>query len=440
MRAVPLKGARTPSSGRAPKTAPRPRRARRDSSLDGPSAGRAGLRAAQKGAETQPVAFALFDTPVGRCAIAWRGTHVVELHLPEGGDALSRARMLERFPGAEEGRPPRAVQRAIERVQALLRGERVELGEIDLDLDGVPPFHRRVYELARTIPPGVTIGYGELAERLGAPGAARAVGQALRRNPCAILVPCHRVLAAGGKVGGFTAAGGTATKLRLLELERGASQSQGPLFDGATALPFDPVAAVAHLRKADRELAKLIRAVGPLRMRLQSAPSVFAALTEAIIHQQLTARAAGTIHGRLRALFPRVADGPTPQQILRAADEELLAVGLSRAKLLSLRDLAERTKRKEIPTLEELGALDDEEIIERLTIVRGVGRWTVEMLLMFRLGRPDVLPVGDYGVRKGFARAFGLAELPSPKELEAHGERWRPYRTAASWYLWRALE
>lgn len=397
--------------------------------------------------------YTLFDTPVGRCAVAWRGPRIVALHLPEGKDAQARARLLERFPQAAEAQPPRTVQRALDRVLALLRGERADLSTIELDLDGVPPFHRRVYELARTIPAGTTLAYGEVATRLGAPGAARAVGQALRRNPCAIVVPCHRVLAAGGKVGGFTALGGTATKLRLLELERGAGNGGSPLpldeaaeepgrglFDGAAKLAFDPKQAVARLRKADRKLAALIDTVGPFRMQLQETPSVFAALTEAVVYQQLTAKAAGTIHGRLRALFPRSPQGPTPLQILRAPDEKLLGAGLSRAKLLSLKDLAERTRRGDVPTLEELGSLGDEEIIERLTVVRGVGRWTAEMLLMFRLGRPDVLPVGDYGVRKGFARTFGLAELPTPKELAAHGVRWRPFRTVASWYLWRALE
>lgn len=232
MRAVPLKRPKAPSSSRAPTTASRGRRAGRGPTPEqhraapeqrSPSARGGGSEFERAGA--RPATFALFDTPVGRCAIAWRGTHVVELHLPEETDSLGRARLWERLPQAEEGRPPRAVERAIELVQTLLRGEGVDLTEIELDLDGVPPFHRRVYELARTIPPGATVGYGELAAQLGSPGAARAVGQALSRNPCAIVVPCHRVLAAGGKVGGFTAAGGTTTKLRLLELERGAGRA-----------------------------------------------------------------------------------------------------------------------------------------------------------------------------------------------------------------------
>jgi 3-methyladenine DNA glycosylase/8-oxoguanine DNA glycosylase len=132
--------------------------------------------------------------------------------------------------------------------------------------------------------------------------------------------------------------------------------------------------------------------------------------------------------------------GFTPQQLLRTSDEKLRGAGLSQAKLLSLRDLARKTVAGEIPTLAEAHRMDDEAIIERLSEVRGIGRWTAEMLLIFRLGRPDVLPLDDYGVRQGFAVTFKKRELPTRKELEARGERWKPYRSAASWYLWRAAE
>src|SRR5881409_929259 len=126
--------------------------------------------------------------------------------------------------------------------------------------------------------------------------------------------------------------------------------------------------------------------------------------------------------------------------MLRVSDEKLRAAGLSRAKLLALRDLARRAKDGEIPTLTEVRGMEDEAIIERLTQVRGIGRWTVEMLLIFRLGRPDVLPAEDYGIRKGFAIAFKKRELPAPRDVESRGARWKPYRTVASWYLWRAVE
>jgi 3-methyladenine DNA glycosylase/8-oxoguanine DNA glycosylase len=213
------------------------------------------------------------------------------------------------------------------------------------------------------------------------------------------------------------------------------------LFNGAAAaFGFDATLAVAHLRECDPMLARLIDEVGPFGMRLDPTPSLFVALAEAIVYQQLTAKAAATIFARVRGLFPRTRHGPTAEQILRVSDERLRAAGLSRPKLLALRDLARRTVEGELPTIAEIGRMADEEAIERLVAVRGIGRWTVQMLLMFRLGRPDVLPVGDYGIRKGFKVAFGRPELPSPREVEEHGVRWGPYRTAASWYLWRAAE
>jgi O-6-methylguanine DNA methyltransferase len=170
--------------------------------------------------------FALFDTAIGRCGIAWGGRGIVGVQLPEERELDTRARVLQRFPDAREAPPPPDVQRALDAIVALLRGDATDLCGIALDMDRVPPFHRRVYEVARTIPPGETLSYGEIAARLGARGSARAVGQALGRNPFAIIVPCHRVLAAGGKVGGFSANGGVTTKLRLLSIE-GAQRSFG---------------------------------------------------------------------------------------------------------------------------------------------------------------------------------------------------------------------
>jgi len=382
----------------------------------------------------------LFDTAIGRCGIAWGGRGVVGVQLPEAREAETRARMLHRFPDAREAPPPADVQRAVDGIVALLRGERSQLDAVPLDMERVPPFHRRVYEVARTIPPGTTLTYGDIAARLGAPGSARAVGQALGRNPFAIVVPCHRVLAAGGKVGGFSADGGVTTKLRMLSIEGAQASGTAPLFEGDGAYGFDAAAAVAHVRASDEALARVIDTVGPFRMQLQRAPSLFGALAEAIVYQQLHARAAATIFGRVCALFPRAHAGPTAEQILRVSDEKLRGAGLSRSKLLSLKDLARKAAGGAIPSLAEAHRLDDKTIIERLTEVRGIGRWTAEMFLIFRLGRPDVLPADDYGIRQGFATVFKKRELPARKDLEKRGERWKPYRTVASWYLWRAAE
>ncbi|MDP1749613.1 MAG: DNA-3-methyladenine glycosylase [Reyranella sp.] len=207
-----------------------------------------------------------------------------------------------------------------------------------------------------------------------------------------------------------------------------------------TGFPFKPAKAVAHLKAADPALAAIIDAVGPFRMELKISRSLFGALAEAIVYQQLSNKAAATIHGRVEALFPRATAGFTPRHILATPDEKLRGCGLSRAKVLAVQDLARRVAGGELPTMEEAQALADAELIERLVKVRGIGRWSAEMFLMFRLGRPDVLPLDDYSLRKAYAKAFRKRVLPSPQALEKAGEKWRPYRTVASWYLWRALE
>lgn len=202
----------------------------------------------------------------------------------------------------------------------------------------------------------------------------------------------------------------------------------------------DHSAAVRALRKADPVLAGLIRSVGSCTMEIGGVQSLFQALSRAIVYQQLSGKAAATIHGRVCALFPKSANGLKPELLLTASDEDLRGAGLSRAKTAALRDLAQKSVDGEIPTMAAVRKMTDDEIVENLIRVRGIGRWTVEMLLMFRLGRPDVLPADDYGVRKGFAVTYGRRDLPTPKELLRHGEKWAPWRTVASWYLWRAAD
>ena len=175
--------------------------------------------------------FALFETPIGCCGIVWGEGAIVGLQLPEARDLDTRARLLRRFPDAREAPLPSHARRAIDGILALLRGEPSDLTAVPLELENLPPFDRRVYEVTRAIPPGATLTYGEIAARLGAPGEARAVGHALKHNPLAILVPCHRVLAAGGKLGGFSATGGLTTKRRLLGIEGVPTNSTLPLFD-----------------------------------------------------------------------------------------------------------------------------------------------------------------------------------------------------------------
>jgi DNA-3-methyladenine glycosylase II len=211
-------------------------------------------------------------------------------------------------------------------------------------------------------------------------------------------------------------------------------------------LPFDPIAAVEHLRAKDPKLGALMDRVGEFTLRLDPLPSPFESLLESILYQQLHGKAAASIHRRVRELY---GGDPAPQLLLDTPDEVLRAAGVSGNKVRALKDLAARTIDGTIPSHSVILKMTDAEIVERLTEVRGIGPWTVEMLLIFRMGRPDVLPVTDYGVRKGYAltfqrvpksRALAAEDLPKPDVVFKRGLRWAPFRSVASWYLWRACD
>lgn len=194
-----------------------------------------------------------------------------------------------------------------------------------------------------------------------------------------------------------------------------------------------------HLRKRCKVMRRLIREHGPCALAPEARRSPFEALVTAVAHQQLHGKAAETILGRFRALFAP-ARFPTAERLAEVSDDALRGCGFSRAKTAALRDIAEKTLSGVVPTSRAIARMSDDEIIARLTAVRGVGRWTVEMLLIFKLGRPDVLPADDFGVRNGLRIAFDLPAMPSPKEVLALGERWHPHATTAAWYLWRAAD
>lgn len=204
-------------------------------------------------------------------------------------------------------------------------------------------------------------------------------------------------------------------------------------------LGFDLAAAAQALCEADERLARVIELSGPCRLAPDAMESPFEALLRAIIYQQLSGKAAATIYSRVQALMPgqrRL----KPELLLALPDDALRGAGVSRAKVAAAKDLAAKVLDGTVPKLARLREMDDEEIVERLVLVRGIGTWTAEMLLIFRLGRPDVLPAADLGVRKGFHKTFRTRGLPPITRVLKHGERWRPYRTVASWYLWRACD
>jgi 3-methyladenine DNA glycosylase/8-oxoguanine DNA glycosylase len=202
---------------------------------------------------------------------------------------------------------------------------------------------------------------------------------------------------------------------------------------------FDPTAALAHLRAGDAELAALIDRVGPFALELKPAASLFEALLRSIVYQQLHAKAAGNIHGRVLAELEKHG-GPTPAALARATDAALRGAGLSRNKLLAVRDLARKCHEGTVPSLRQAAKLGDDELVARLTEVRGIGPWTVHMLLIFHLGRPDVMPTGDFAIRLGFKKLYRKRKDPAPEVILKHARRWSPYRSVASWYLWRSLD
>ena len=387
--------------------------------------------------------FALFETPIGPCAVAWSELGLTAVQLPEATPDASRARMKARLgEQAIEAKPPGWVREVTARIARHFEGAHDDLRDVELDMNGVPPFFARVYELSRAVEAGKTIGYAELAELAGSKGGSRAVGQAMAKNPFPIVVPCHRVLAAGKKAGGFSAHGGAETKRKMLAIEGvtlAVPAETLSLFDGDRAAELDPDEVVRALSAADRALARVIEKVGPLGLQVREMATPFQALAQSIVYQQLTGKAAATILGRVHAIYGGRRRF-TPAALLETKDDALRLAGLSRAKTAALKDLAAKTIDGTVPAMRALAKLSDDAIVERLTVIRGIGRWTVEMLLIFRLGRRDVLPVDDYGVRKGLQRALRTKELPTRAQLAERGERWRPYRSAASWYLWRACE
>jgi len=219
------------------------------------------------------------------------------------------------------------------------------------------------------------------------------------------------------------------------------------IHDGRTRkLPFDRDEALAHLRARDPKLGVLIDRAGPFTLRLDALPSPFESLLESILYQQLHGKAAATIHRRVREYY---GGDPSPKALIDTPDEVLRAAGVSGNKTKAMKDLAAKTLDGTVPSHAAIRKMSDADIVERLTEVRGIGPWTVEMLLIFRLGRPDVLPVTDYGVRKGYALTFmrvpksrpiAAADLPKADVLFKRGERWRPFRSVASWYMWRACD
>jgi len=380
-------------------------------------------------------------TELGTIAIGYNDRGISRVVFPSADWNDLTLGDLARVGLTTESTPPAAIADVARGLQAHIRGDVQDFSSAPLDTEGASPFLLRVQRAAQTIPAGQTRSYGELAEFVGAPKASRAAGRAMSTNPWPIVVPCHRVLGRSG-FGDYSAGSGLHTKFRLLWREG---------YRGRTSnVSFDERAAVEQLRKTDARLGRLIDRVGPFTMQA-AAPSPrggvppFTSLAKAIISQQLSGKAAATIYARVARLWDKdnkdnkdsVDD---PQAVTEAPKAELRAAGLSENKALALRDLAKHALDGTLPSRAEMEALSDEEITLRLVHIRGIGRWSVQMLLMFYLGRPNVLPLADLGVQKGFALTYGMRSLPSAKTMERTARAWEPFASVASWYMWRAVE
>jgi methylated-DNA-[protein]-cysteine S-methyltransferase len=374
------------------------------------------------------MAFAVLETPLGPCAVEWSDAGVQRLAF--GRDAEARRQRLAERGAVEAERLPRFVREAVGRLRQHLSGRPQDFRAVPLDLS---PSLRAVAEVLQGTPAGATAEASAFAARLALPAAQ--LRRLLARNPLPVLLPSHRLLGPEGLLGAW--GGGELLHERLLGLE---SMAHPPLHarDGQPLAPRVEEA-LEHLRRSDPALGDVLQQVGPYRLTLRRGHSPYEALARSIVGQQISGRAAQAILARLASVFgtPGV---PQPDAIRRASDRQLRAAGLSAGKARAFRDLAAHALSGEVPGWAVLRRWPDERILATLTRIHGIGRWTVEMVLLFRLGRPDVLPLGDLGIRKGYARAVGRGRLPSMRELQRRGWRWRPFRSVASWYLWRALE
>lgn len=369
-------------------------------------------------------------TSLGDFHLAWSSTGLRRLTLRKAGK-----RSLRSHPDwndatwSEPG--PAWVQALQTHLNEYAMGKPVQFDFVPLDETGIPPFHRAVYQQVRQLPWGQTAQYGQLAATLGRPGGARAVGQAMARNPFLVVIPCHRVLAANQKLGGFSAEGGVSTKRCMLDLEQALSVP-------AVSAPSTWNVAETYLSKKDLKMGAVIQQLGPCVLTPSPATSPHAYLCRSILFQQLSGKAAQRILQRLEST---IGGGhmPTPEQILRTSVEALRACGISGAKAAALQSVSAYAA--QLPSRRQLDTMEDEEIIQTLLPMRGVGRWTAHMFLIFYLNRPDVFPSQDYGIRKGFQKLYGGKDLPSPAQIERYAaQKWAPQRTVASWYLWRLLD
>jgi len=368
----------------------------------------------------------VFDTFMGPVGFAWTPKGISQLDIGSATPEAAITSLQGRKPNLNVVRlVPAAAREVTRRIKVHLKGRPDRFTDVPVDLTGSSEFSRVVLRTLRRVKPGQVITYGELAKKCRRPGAARAIGRIMGANPVPLIIPCHRCLGASGKLTGFSASGGVFLKARMLH-------SEGHIRNA------EHEAGLTHLKKRDKKLARIIKIIGPYQAISEETHPPYDTLVRAITHQQLSLKAGQTIAGRVRDLTPGKSF-PTPKEMLAIDPQKLRGCGLSNAKTGYVRDLAARVGDGRL-NLKRLRTMSDEEVIEKLTEVHGIGVWSAHMHLIFHLGRLDILPTGDLGVRMGAAKLYGLDEYATPAELTAIAEKWRPYRSLGSWYMWRALD
>ncbi|MDE2598458.1 MAG: methylated-DNA--[protein]-cysteine S-methyltransferase [Rhodocyclaceae bacterium] len=382
----------------------------------------------RRGGVSETLRFALGQCSLGAIIVAATDKGICHIAINDDPEALLRE-LQDRFPKAELIGDDPEFDAWIAQVIGFVEAPAIGL-DLPLDIRGTA-FQQRVWQALRSIPAGSIVSYTDVAAHLGLPRAVRAVAGACAANTLAVAIPCHRVLRSDGALSGYR--WGLERKQALLQREH------RPQLPEALRTPANE-----HLVASDPVWFGLICKVGACELRPESHSdrtkrSPYEALMRSIAYQQIHGRAADAILGRFLALFPGQAF-PEPAAVLALDEAAMRACGFSAAKTSTMRGIAEAALEGIVPSRAAADQLGDEELIERLTGLRGVGRWTVEMLLMFTLLRPDVLPIDDFGVREGWKVLKGLERQPKPRELAEIGRPWAPYRSTAAWYLWRALE
>lgn len=368
----------------------------------------------------------VFETKIGPVGLVWSPGGVRRVFFGPAGAEAVEAELSAAYPDISRAKPvPDPVREAARRLKAHLAGRLDPLQDIPISCEDRGGFAQAVYQALRSVPPGQVVTYGELAARAGRPGAARSIGRILGANPVPLLVPCHRCVGADGSMTGFSVEGGLQLKRKLL-------------FGEGWEPNEDYRRGIAHLRRRDPVMRKLIDHGGPYAPLPDKPLPPYDTLVQAIIHQQLSVKAGRTIAQRVRDLTPGPRF-PTPGQMLALDDATLRSVGLSGQKTAYVKDLAARVADGRLK-LNRLKNLDDDAVIAELTTVKGIGVWSAHMHLIFHLDRLDVLPVGDLGIQIACGRFYDLGQYATPAQITALGEKWRPYRSMAAWYLWRGLD